>query len=1116
MIHSRNDSMKSKIFLLICLVLAYGSGEAEDALVSGWQSPPREAKLRNYWWWLNGCVTKEAISRDLEEMAAKGFGGALICDADGSGRGENLPVPHGPTFMTPEWRELFRHALREAERLDLEMSVNIQSGWNLGGPHVTTDDAGKKYVWTETSVQGPAQLERPLAVPDMRNDYYRDSVVVAYPIGRRALNQPDVTITASSNQLDGPGSPQVTDGDLETFWVSDGLNPGEGPTLDRPEWIEARFVDPLSANRITVKPRPRYGPKKCELLVSVDGTEFKSVKKFTVTNEESTTLTFDSVSGHVFRLMIYGAYDPRHPSDPRGVQIAELQLASDDKFLLGRETNTKMIKDWRLKAGIESLHKSAPDTTSLLIQDPSSPGEETTHTDEVIDLTSNLDEDGVLRWNVPPGQWNVIRLGYTVSNRARVSTSSEGWRGFAIDVLDEGAFQRYWTTVVEPMIADAKPFLGKTLKYLHTDSWEIEPLNWTPTLLKEFADRRGYDPIPWLPVLTGRIVNDRNSSNQFLHDFRKTIGDLVIDHHYRPFRELANENGLSIHPESGGPHAVPIDAQRCLGCSEVPMSEFWAESWRHRVGDENRFFVKQPASAAHTYGRRLVAAEGFTTMGPHWQETLWDNLKPAFDKACCEGMNLLFWHEFVCSPKEQGIPGIQYFAGTHLNPNVTWWEKSKPVFDYINRCQFMLQRGLFVADVCYYYGDHVPNFAQLKSSDPAGILPGFDYDVITEEALLTRATVSEGRIVLPDGMSYRLLVLRNHDAISLPVLQKVQELIAAGATVIGPRPKKSMSLAASDADIRAIAKDVWERPNVYSSISPRDYLSELGIRPDFEFDGKDAETNVDYIHRRDGTADIYFLSNRSPRDEEVSCTFRVVGKQPELWDPVSGQRQTVVNSSQQNDRTSLPVRLPPYGSLFVVFRNELDNETNAQRTLTLTMRQTLETQWEVTFDPRWGGPGTVKLNELISWPEHPNEGIKFYSGTAVYRTAFTLSDELTKRSLNSKFWLDLGKVRELAEVRVNGHQCGIVWTPPFRVDISDHIEPGENRLEIDVVNFWPNRIIGDASLPVSERFTRTNIRSLTADTKLMESGLLGPVTIMSEDSENQGDNGRRASSQSIE
>jgi hypothetical protein len=753
------------------------------------------------------------------------------------------------------------------------------------------------------------------------------------------------------------------------------------------------------------------------------------------------------------------------------------------------------------KAGHRPLHFSAPDTTPLLEQDVAEPGEEDTTAADVIDLSNNLDGDGVLRWDVPDGHWQVLRLGYTISNRAHVSTSSEGWTGYALDVLDAGAFHRYWEAVVQPLIADAGPMAGTTLKYLHTDSWEIEPLNWTPTMCDEFRRRRGYDPLPWLPVLTGRIVDSRHASNGFLHDFRKTLGDLVIDNHYRPFREGAHQHGLAIHPESGGPHAVPIDAQRCLGFNDVPMSEFWAWSWKHRIGDENRFFVKQPASAAHTYGRRFVAAEGFTTIGPHWQETLWDNLKPAFDKACCEGLNLLMWHEFVCSPVEHGLPGIQYFAGTHLNPNVTWWAKSQPFFDYINRCQFLLQQGLFVADVCYYYGDHVPNFAQHKHTDPAQVLPGYDYDVITEEALLTRASVQDGRIVLPDGMSYRVLVLRDHKAISLPVLRKVEQLAEAGATILGPQPVAAMSLADSDAEVKQIARRLWGEGRVIADQSARVVLTANGVKPDFEYHGGDETTDVDYIHRRVGSADIYFVANRGSRPETITCTFRVAGKAPELWDPVSGERSFATAYSEAEGRTSVPLEFAPCGCWFIVFRGSSQEHPAAGQTNSTQFSRLSELggPWQVAFDTKWGGPPMVEFDELVSWPERGEPGIKFYSGTAVYRKTFEVPESLPGTKNDRRLWLDLGNVRELAEVKVNGQSCGIVWSPPFRVNISNAVKTGANELEIEVVNFWPNRIIGDAGLPPDQRLTQTNVRELTKDTKLMESGLLGPVVLQASD-----------------
>jgi hypothetical protein len=958
----------ARISCLAAILAATLSGTSGASLDSDWKDPPLDARLRAYWWWLNGNVTSNAITRDLVEMKAKGFGGALICDADGSSQDGNDRAPHGPTFFSPAWRALYKHTLHEADRLGLEMSLNIQSGWNLGGPMVTPDDAPKKLVWTESRLSGPTHVASRLSRPKARDDFYRDLFVLAYRV--------------------------------------------------------------------------------------------------------------------------------------------RTNLPPDRKPLQNREQ----------KALIKALVPfSAPDSAPLFQEFPATPDEEDTRITDILDLSGQLEPDGTLRWNVPSGQWQVLRLGFTLNDHCRVSTCSQGWDGYAIDPFDAGAFRRYWNAVVEPLIADAGPLAGKALKYLHTDSWEVEVANWTPTLREEFQQRRGYDLLPWLPVMAGKIVNSRDESNRFLHDFRRTMGDLAIDNHFRLFKDAAHRHGLFIHPESGGPHAVPIDAQQCLGFNDAPMSEFWAWSWRHRIGDENRFFVKQPASAAHTYGHKLVLAEGFTTIGPHWQETLWDNLKPSFDHACAEGLNLLVWHAFVCSPESEGIPGQQYFAGTHLNPNVTWWEKSAPFFDYINRCQSLLQQGLFVADVAYYYGDHVPNFSQLRRSDPARLGHGYDYDVITEEALLARARVKDGRIVLPDGMSYRVLTLPDRTIISLPVLRKVKTLIAAGATVIGPKPAHASGLkdaTKNDDEVKRLADELWNQNRVIPNRPTREILLAKGVPPDFAVERRASSRSggstpselaesvrgvpvFDYIHRVADGAEIYFVAQRTNRSESVHCTFRVAGKAPELWNPVTGERQFATAYEEQDGRTTVPLDFAPYGSWFVIFREPAAKHpaTAGSNSLQFTQLRELAGPWSVKFDPRWGGPAAATFDQLISWTESPESGIKFYSGTATYGKTFQFPDS-TLKTPDSRLLIDLGNVRELAAVRLNGKSCGITWSPPFRVDITEAMKSGSNQLEIEVVNFWPNRIIGDAALPKERRLTRTNIRKLTADTKLMDSGLFGPVTIL--------------------
>lgn len=1094
-----------RAFCIYAVLLAAGAAFSAT-LEQDFTTPPRDARLRAYWWWINGNVTKEAITRDLEEMKAKGFGGALICDADGSAQDGNDRAPHGPTFFSPEWRELYMHTLREADRLGLEMSLNIQSGWNLGGPMVKPEDAPKKLVWTETRAAGGKAFDGALAQPKGRDNFYRDLFVLAYRDSTPKAQMPVVSLSASSAQTGHPAA-LAADNQTDSFWVSEGVNPKDGPTAAKAQWISAEFALPVTVSQMTVLGRPGYGPRECEVQVSADGKKYKTLKSLVAKERGETVVTFEAVEVRAFRLFIKSSYDPKFPENPRNVQLAEFTVSGQTFTWPDRDAAARRpLQNQMQKALLKPLVPfSAPDSAALFQEVTAKAGEEDLKAAAVLDLTSKLSPDGRLAWQVPEGTWTVLRFGYTLNDHCRVSTCSEGWEGYALDPFDDNAFRRYWGAVVEPLIADAGPLAGKSLKYLHTDSWEVEVANWTPTLREQFLRRRGYDLLPWLPVIAGRIVNSRSESNRFLHDFRRTMGDLAIANHYQLFRDGAHRHGLLIHPESGGPHAVPIDAQQCLGFNDAPMSEFWAWSWRHRMGDENRFFVKQPASAAHTTGRKLVLAEGFTTIGPHWQETLWDNLKPAFDKALCEGLNLLVWHAFVCSPNEQGIPGQQYFAGTHLNPNVTWWAYSEPFFAYINRCQALLQRGRPAADALYYYGDHVPNFTQHKRTDPARVQPGYDYDVISEEALLTRASVRDGRIVLPDGVSYRVLVLPSREVISLPVLRKVSEWAAAGATVVGPvKPTQASGLkdaALADAEVKRLADELWGGGKVVSGMSVREALLAQGVKPDVDFDVPvELASSFDFIHRTDGDAEIYLVANRSTNAVSASCSFRVSGKAPELWDAVSGTHRLATFFGERDGRVSLPLDFAPCGSWFVVFREKgsavREGHGSAVGKKEAKPLLSVNGPWEVTFDPQWGGPGKVTFTDLSDWTDRSDLGIKYYSGTAVYRKTIDIP-AADLRPPNSII-LDLGSVRELAEVRVNGQACGIVWAPPFRVDITKAAKAGANELEVRVVNFWYNRVFGDKDLPVEQCLTRTNIKKLqNPGAPLMPSGLLGPVTVLS-------------------
>jgi hypothetical protein len=942
--------------LLSCQANLLQAGESNTAtLREGFSHPPRKAGVRCWWWWLNSNVTKEAITRDLEEMKAKGFSGAMIFDAGGANQRGNAQVPDGPTFASPQWRQLYKHALNEAKRLGLELGLSIQSGWNLGGPNVTPDFAAKQLTWSEIRIEGPAQYEQKLPSPKNRSNYYKDICALAYPT-----------------------SP---------------------------------------------------------------------------------------------------------------------------------ETNHKPIENLQLKAGYKELGGSAPDCRFLLNDRPSSPGEQDALLRDIRNISEKMALDETLKWSVPAGNWTVLRFGYTITN-AEVSTYSADWKGHVIDYLSRDAFDRYWNEVVEPLLAEAGPLTGTTLKQLETDSWECGGMNWSPDFAADFVKYRGYDPIPYLPVFAGKIVESRDVSNAFLADFRKTLGDCVADNHYKVFAEHAHRHNMQIQPESGGPHAGPLDAIKNLGMSDIVMGEFWAPS-PHRPRPVDRFFIKQSSSVAHIYGKKYVGAESFTTIGPQWNDVLWKSQKPSMDHEFCSGLNMIFFHTFTCSPKEMGIPGQEYFAGTHTNPQVTWWDYADAYIDYINRCQFLVQQGKFVADVLYYYGDHVPNLVQLKEADPAKVLPGYDYDVTDEDTLL-QLKIEAGKIVVPGGVKYRLLVLPDHKVLSLAALEKVNQLLGQGASVLGPKPERLVSLvggAEGQKRFKELADQLWGdvsaaagqkqigKGRLIWGKTARQVLVADGISPDCQIEAPE-ESVFDYIHYRIDQMDIYFVCNQTERTEDVLCRFRVAGKTPELWDPLTGHIRRKVAFTVSNKQTEIPLRFGPNGSVFVVFTNEVPKSTATKNIVNYTDYapvMTIAGRWQVRFDPKWGAPEEVTFDKLISWTQRPESGVKFYSGKATYRKTFMFEEKIDHRK---QYCLDLGRVEDvgIARVTLNGRDLGILWARPFRVDISDVLKPGRNLLQVNVVNSWRNRLVGDRGLPQSRRYTKTNI-TIRPEWKLLESGLLGPVII---------------------
>jgi hypothetical protein len=459
-------------------------------------------------------------------------------------------------------------------------------------------------------------------------------------------------------------------------------------------------------------------------------------------------------------------------------------------------------------------------------------------------------------------------------------------------------------------------------------------------------------------------------------------------------------------------------------------------------------------------------------------------MKQAANRAFCEGINRFLIHTSTATRPEDGKPGYEYGAGTHFNPNVTWWNQAGPFLQYISRCQYMLQQGLFVADILYYNGDGAPNIVAPKQVDPA-VGPGYDYDVCNEEVLLTRLSVQHGKLVLPDGMSYHILVLPDTNKMPVPVLKKIVQLVKAGATVVGPKPEQDPGLRnypQCDAEIKQLASTVqWES-------SLHEALKKKKLIPDFIHNSETAF--IDFIHRATNDMDMYFIANRNNRDESLECSFRITGKQPELWNAVTGERKPITSFSTTGGYTTFTLPFVPFQSWFVIFTKAAKPVQQAPVFLSFTPKQQLTGSWTVHFDPAWGGPASVEFNELQDWTQRPEEGIKYYSGSAVYVKQFDVKD----KAPGKRYFLDLGVVKNIAEVKLNGKKLGIVWTAPWRIEITQVLKSTNNTLEIEVVNCWPNRLIGDAALPKEKRLTHTNIE-FKKETPLLPSGLLGPVTI---------------------
>ncbi|MCX6895597.1 MAG: glycosyl hydrolase [Verrucomicrobia bacterium] len=1041
---------------------------------------------------MNGNVTKAGITADLEAMKRIGLGGAQIFSvALGAPAGMVKEVP----YFSDEWRAMVQFSAEECSRLGLELSSLMGDGWSGGGgPWIKPDNAMQRVTWSETRVSGPGKFTGKLPQPATKLDTYRDIAVLAIPA---AAKLPAAKKSAAKN------------------------------------FCQLEYDQPVTVRSVTVTKQEDEKLPHCLLQASDDGKVFRDVCEFDTgwrkkqsATYPSVTIGFEAVQGRFFKLV-----------------LSEMSIKPQDAkvdFTVDAEAH---VSYWGLKAGFDQVRDhgggaqlfAATGNAGLSAADSSI-------TSQTVNLSSRMTSDGRLEWDVPQGEWTILRIGHTPTGQQNAPATEAG-RGLECDKLSPHGIEAQFDGMMAKQLKRLGPLAGKTFTQAIIDSWEQHDLNWTPAFREEFQKRRGYDLMPWLPVMAGgHIVGDREHSERFLWDLRRTIADLIAENFWGRLTSLCHEHGIIFQGEPCGRQQYLYDPIVFQKQADIPMGEFW-------VGSGPRVDCRTAASAAHVYGKTIVGAEAFTSVKGNWADDPY-SMKTLGDRAFCLGVNRFVFHRFAHQPWLNLKPGMSLSKfGINCGRTITWWEQGAAWISYITRSQYLLSQGRFVADVVHLTGEGAPNYLGWREELHPALPAGFDYDGCDADAVLRVFAVHDGRLVTPSGMSYRFLLLPDSELMTPAVARRIRELVRDGALVIGPRPTRAPGLSDfpnCDREVQTIGREVWGdcdgktvkahafgKGRVYWGREFNELAAEIGLQPDFEYQLADGQAELLYIHRRTQAAEVYFVSNQSDAGLDALCTFRVTGKQPELWDAASGKIRDAARYEEKDGRTTVQIPFDPRGSWFVVFRKPasplavkpalpsphnlwIENGKVMAETATATLP--LDTDWNVTFQPERGAPPSAHLDRLMDLSRHPEEGIRHFSGTASYRKTIRLSSaQLQPGSL----FLDLGAVHNLAEVIVNGHNLGVLWKQPFRADITGALQAGENEIEVRVTDLWVNRLIGDVTKMAQAGFKYHNSGALarwpewvgkdappadapvsfaiwqhyTKDSPLPPSGLLGPVTL---------------------
>jgi hypothetical protein len=1046
--------MKRIALLLTALFMAWSASmEAQAAAPSKDDISTIEKTFRNipysqpigvYWYWMDGNMSKEGVVKDLQAMKKAGITRVQI-GMIGEGQG----APHGPVDMfTDEWWEILDTMFKTASDLDIEVGLFNCPGWSQsGGPWVKPEQAMRYLSTTKIPLEGPQKFSAELPSDNKYVD--KDGVrhvqivkILAYPLQEPKNN-----------------------------FFADSLKDGTTAIFKSDEDAVVRSIE--------IDPAEQKNAGTATFYVKKDG-EWRQVETFSIDRSNDglnvgywqyapVVISIPETAGKEFKIEV------SKPGLAKYVRLSDVPKVE-------RFPEKSLAKMWQTPHPMWDAYmwRSQPDYTGV-------------NPDKVIDITNNLSEDGILTWDVPKGKWIVMKTemiptGVVDSPAPVIGT------GLETDKMSKehirAHFDNYLGKILERIPAEHR----KTFKVVVEDSYETGGQNWTDNLIPDFKKAYGYDPVPFIPVLSGEVIGSEDMSDRFLWDLRRLIADEVSYNYVGGLREVSHEHGLTTWLENYGHWGFPGEFLQYGGQSDEIAGEFWS------FGDLGDIENRVASSCGHIYGKPKVWAESFTCGGPDFSQYP-GQMKQRGDRFFTEGINSTLMHLYIQQPDDR-VPGINAWFGNEFNRNNTWFSQLDVFLEYVKRCNYMLQQGRYVADVAYFIGEDAPKMTGVR--DPE-IPKGYSYDFVNAEVLMD-ATVRNGKLALKSGMEYSVLILPKINTMRPELLRKLRQLVSDGLVMIGPAPEKSPSMKdypKADAEVKAMSDEMWQtvdnpyassvkygKGTIYKSASIEQVMNDLGIVPDFI--SEDTALPLQFIHLNTNDADIYFISNQGDKAISFDGIFRMNGKAPELWNPLTAEVRDLPQYKALTKATRIPLKLEPYESSFIVFRKDAPEEhPTGVNFPAKQVVMTIDSPWTVTFQDGRGGPeGPVTFDSLTDWTASQDYHIKYFSGTATYTNTFKM-----KKLPESQVYIDLGKVMVMAKVKINGQYAGGVWTAPYRLNITNLLKKGENTVEVEVVNCWRNRLIGEKSLPENERFTFQTSTYLNKDSELQSSGLLGPVEL---------------------